>query len=201
MGEKWKHWQIFFSWAPKSLQMVAAAMKLRQLLLGRKAVTKLDSGKAETSLSDKGLSSQSYGFSSSHVQMWELDHKESWALKNWCFQIVVLEKTLESPLDCKEIQLVHPKGNQLWIVIGKTDAEDEAPILWPPDAKNWLIGKDPDAGNDWRQKEKKATKDEMVGWHHWCNGCEEFEHTLGESEGQGSLACCSPGGRKESEVT
>ena len=114
--------------------------------------------------------------------MWELDHKESWALKNWCFQIVVLEKTLESPLDCKEIQLVHPKGNQLWIVIGKTDAEDEAPILWPPDAKNWLIGKDPDAGNDWRQKEKKATEDEMVGWSHQFDGY-ELGQTLGDGDG------------------
>ena len=115
-----------------------------------------------------------YGFSSGHVGMWESDHKESWALKNWCFWTVVLEKTLESPLDCKEITPVHPKGNQPWIFIGRTDAEAETPILWPPDAKNWLIGKDPDAGKDWRQEEKGMTEDEMVGWHHRLNG-HEFE--------------------------
>ena len=113
-------------------------------------------------IADKAFSTQSYGFSSSHVWMWELDYKESWAPKNWCFQSVVLEKTLESSLDCKEIKPVHPKGNQPRIFIGKTDAEAETPILWPPDAKNWLIGKDPDAGNDWRQKEKGMTEDEMV---------------------------------------
>ena len=110
--------------------------------------------------------SQSYGFSNSHVWMWELDYKESWALKNWCFWTGVLEKTLESPLDCKEIQPVHPKGNQSWIFIGRTDAEAETPILWPPDVKNWLTEKDPDAGQDWRQEEKGTTEDEMVGWPH-----------------------------------
>ena len=119
---------------------------------------------------DKGLSSQSYGFSSNHVWMWELDHKESWVLKNWCFWAVVLEKILESPVDCKVIEWGHPKGNQSWIFIGRTDAESEAPILWPPDEKNWLIGKDPDAEADWRQEEKGTTDDEMVGWHHWPNG-------------------------------
>ena len=103
------------------------------------------------------------GFSSSHVWMWELDYKESWRLKNWCFWTMVLEKTLESPLDCKEIKPVHPKGNQSWTFIGRTDAEAETPILWPPDAKNWLIWKDPDAGKDWRQEEKGTTEDEMVG--------------------------------------
>ena len=113
-------------------------------------------------------SSQSYGFSSSHVWKWELDHKESWALKNWCFWTVVLEKTLERPLDCKEIQPVHPKGNQSWIFIERTRAE--APILWPPDVKSWLIGKDPDAGKAWRREEKGTTGDGMVGWHHWLNG-------------------------------
>ena len=123
---------------------------------------------------NKGLSSQSYGFSSSHVWMWELDHKESWVPKNWCFWTVVLEKTLESHLNCKEIQSTHPKGNQSWMFIGRTDAEAETPIIWPPDAKNWLIGKDPDAGKDWRQEEKGTTEDEMVGWHHWRNG-HEFE--------------------------
>ena len=136
---------------------------------------------------DKGPYSQSYGFSSSHVQMWELDHKESWVPTNWCFWTVVLEKTLESPLDCKEIQSVHPKGNQSWIFIGRTDAE--APILWPPDVKSQLTGKDPDAKKDWGQEEKQATEDEMVAWHHWLHG-HEFEQAPGDSEGQGSLACC-----------
>ena len=102
--------------------------------------------------------------------MWELDYKESWVLKNWCFWTVVLEKTLESLLDCKEIQPVHPKGNQSWIFIGRTDADTETPTLWPPDAKNWLIGQDPDAGEDWRQEDKRMTEDEMVERHHWCDG-------------------------------
>ena len=113
---------------------------------------------------NKGPSSQSYGFSSSHIWMWELNYKESWALKNWCFWTVVLEKTLKSPLDCKEIQPVHPKGNQSWLFIGRTDAEAETPILWPPDAKNWLIGKDTDAGKDWRWEEKGMTEDGWDGW-------------------------------------
>ena len=131
---------------------------------------------------DKGLSSQSFGFSSSHVWMWELDYKESWALKNWCFWTVVL-KTLESPLDFKEIQPVNPKENQSWIFIGRTDAE--ALVLWPPDAKNWLIGKDPDVGKDLRQEEKGTTEDEMVGWHHQLDGLES-EQALGVGDGQGS---------------
>ena len=118
---------------------------------------------------NKGPSSQGYGFSCGQVWMWELDYKESWAQKNWCFWTVVLEKTLESPLDCKDIQPVYPKGNQSWILIGRTDAEAETPILWPPDAKNWLIWIDPDAGKDWRWEEKGMTEDEMVGWHHRLN--------------------------------
>ena len=123
---------------------------------------------------NKCLSSQSYGFSSSHVWMWELNHKEGWVLKNWCFWTVVLEKTLENSLDCKEIQPVLPKGNQSWIFVGRADAEAEAPIIWPPDAKNRLIWKDPDAGKDWRWEEKGTTEIEMGGWHHWLNG-QEFE--------------------------
>ena len=115
---------------------------------------------------------------SSHVWMWELDCKESWVLKNWCFWTVVLEKTLESPLDIKEIQPVHPKGYQSWLFIGRTDAKAETPILWPPDVKNWLIGKDPDSGKDWRQEEKGMTEDEMLGWHHRFSE-HEFESTLG----------------------
>ena len=125
--------------------------------------------------------------------MWELDHKKGWASKNWHFRTVVLEKTLESPLDCKEIQPVYPRGNQSWILIGKTNAEAENPILWPPDAKNWLIWKDPEAGKDWRQEEKRTTEDEMVGWHHWLNG-HEFEQSPEVGDGQGSLVCCSPWG-------
>ena len=132
--------------------------------------------------------------------MWELDHKESWALKNWCFWTVVLEKTLESLLDCKEIQPVHSKGDQSCVFIVRTDAKAETPILWPPDVKNWLIGKDPDAGKDWRQEEKGMTKDEMVGWHHQLNG-DEFGWTPGVCHGQGGLECCSPWGRKESDTT
>ena len=119
----------------------------------------------------KGSSSQGYGFSCGHVWMWELDYKEIWVLKNWCFWTVVLEKTLESPLDCKEIQPVHPKGDQSWVFIGGTDVEAETPILWPPDAKSQLIWKDPDAGKDWRLEEKGMTEDEMAGWHHWLDGC------------------------------
>ena len=132
--------------------------------------------------------------------MWELDYKESWAQKNWCFWTVVLEKTLESPVHWKEIKPVNPKGNQSWIFIGRTDAEAETPILWPPDVKNWLLGKDPDAGKDWRQEEKRTTEDEIVGWHHWVDG-HEFEQVPGVGDGQGSLASSSPWGCKELDVT
>ena len=130
---------------------------------------------------NKDPSSQGYGFSSSHVWMWELDYKESWVLKNWCFWSVVLEKTLESPLDCKEIQPVDPKGNQSWKLIRRTDVEAKTPILWPPDVKNWLIWKDLDAGKDWKWEKGKA-EDEMVGWHHWLNG-HEFEKASGIGDG------------------
>ena len=125
--------------------------------------------------------SQSYGFSISHVWMWELDHNEGWAPKNWCFWMAVLEKILESPLDCKEIKPANPKVNQSWMFIGRTDAEAKGPILWPPDAKSWLIIKDPDAGKVWRWEEKGTTEDEMFGWHHQLNGY-EFEQPLGDSE-------------------
>ena len=131
----------------------------------------------------KGSCIKSYGFSSSHVQMWELDRKESWAPKNWCFWTVVLEKTLESPLDRKEIKPVYPKGDQPWILIGRTDAEAATPVLWPSDAKSWLIGRDPDAGKDWGQEEKGMTEGEMVGWHHRLNG-HRFEKILGDGESQ-----------------
>ena len=146
-----------------------------------------------------GPSSQGYGFSSSHVWMWELDHKESWVPKNWCFWAVVLEKTLESLLDCKEIQPVHPKGDQSWVFIGRTDVEAETPILWPPDVKSWFIWKDPDAGKDWGQEEKGMTEDEMVGWRHRLNR-HKFGWTLGAGDGQGGLACCSSQDCKESDT-
>ena len=131
--------------------------------------------------------------------LWELDYKESWALKNWCFWTAVLEKTLESPLDCKEIQQFNPKGNQSWVFLGRTDCKAETSILWPPDVKNWLIGKDPDAEKDWRQ-EKGTTGDKMIGWHHWLDG-HEFDQALAVDDGQGGLACCSPWGHKESDMT
>ena len=163
MGKQWKQWQTLFSWAPKSLQMVTAAMKLKDAF-SLEEMTNVDSilKSQRHYFANQGPSSQSYGFSSSHVWIWELDS-------------VVLDKTFESPLKCKEIQPVHPKGNQSWIFIGRTDTEAETPILWPPDAKNWFIGKDPDAGKDWRQEEKGMTEDDMVGWHHQLDG-HQFEH-------------------------
>ena len=148
---------------------------------------------------NKGLSSQGGGFSSGHVWMWELDCEESCAPKNWCFWTVVL-KTLESPLDCKEIQPVHSKGDQPWDFFGRTDAEAETPVLWPPHAKSWLIGKESDAWRDWGQEEKGMTEDEMAGWHHQLDG-REFEWTPGVGDGQGGLAYCDSWGRKESDTT
>ena len=144
----------------------------RHLLLGRKDMTNLDSifKSRDITLPTKVPSSQGYGFSSSHVWMWELDCEEGWAPKNWCFWTVVLEKTLETLLDWKEIQSVHPKGDQFWVFIGRTDVEAETSILWPPDLKSWLIWKASDAGKDLWQEEKGTTEDEMVGWHHWLNG-------------------------------
>ena len=173
----------------------------RCLLLGRKAMTNLDSilkSRGITLLTNVCLVKAvvfpvvMYG--------WELDHKENWVLENWCFWTVVLEKTLESPLDCKEIQPVHYKANQSWIFIGRTDAEAETSILWPPNAKNWLIWKDPDAEKDWRREEKGMTEDEMVRCHHRLNG-HKFEQALWVGVGQGSLACCGPWGCKESNTT
>ena len=168
---------VFFFFATTSLQMVTVAMKLKELLLlGRKVMTNLDIilKSRDITLPTKFRLIKAMVFSGSHVWMWQLDYKESWALQNWCFWTVVLEKTLESLLDGKELQLVHPKGNQSWIFIGRTDAEAETPILWPCDVKNWLIWKDPDSGKDWRREEKGTTEVEMVGWHHQLNG-HEFE--------------------------
>ena len=160
---------------------------------------------------DKGPASQSYGFPSSHVWIWELDYKDGWVSENWCFWTVVLEKTLERlkgllektqeiSLDCKEIQPVHCKGNHSWTFIGRTDAEAEVPILWPPDVKYWLIWKDPDAGKDWRQEEKVATEDEMVREYHRLDG-HGFEQAPRVADGQGSQVCCSPWDRKELGTT
>ena len=158
----------------------------RRSLLGRKALTNLDSifKSRDITLPTKVHLVKAMVF----PWLWELDHKESWTLKNWCFWTVVLEKTLDSPLDSKEIQPVCPKGNQSWIFIERTDAEAEAPILGPPDVKNWLIWKDPDPGKDWRWEKKGTTEDEMVGWHHWLDG-HAFQHALGVGGGQGGLAC------------
>ena len=168
------------------------------LALERKAMTNLVSllKSRDISLLTRSLYNQSYGFSNSHVWIWELDHKESWVPKNGCFWTVVLEKTLESPLDCKEIKPVNPKGNKPWIFTGRTDAEAKVPIRWPPDAKNWLIRKDLDIGKNLRQEEKGTTEDEMVGCHHWLDGY-ELEQAPGDGEGQRSLLCCSPWGHKE----
>ena len=168
MGRQWKQCQTLFWGGSKITADGDCSHEIkRHLLLGRKVMTNLDGHikKQRHYFANKGPSGQGYGFSSGHVRMWELDCEERWAPKNWCFWTVVLEKTLESPLDCKEIQPVHPKGNQSWVFIGRTDAEAETPVFWPPDAKSWLIGKDPDAGRDWGQEEKGMTEDEMAGWH------------------------------------
>ena len=149
---------------------------------------------------NEGPSSQGYGFSCGHVWMWELDCEEGWVLKNWCFWTVVLEKTLESPLDCKEIQPVHSEGNQPWDFFGRNDAKAETLVLWPPHVKSWLIGKDSDAGRDWGQEEKETTEDEMAGWHHWLDG-REFEWTPGVGERQWGLVCCDSWGHKELHTT
>ena len=174
----------------------------RCLLLGKKAIDKPRQciKKQRHYFVDKGPSSQKYDFFSSCVWMWELDNTKSWVTKNWCFWTVVLEKTLESSLGCKEIKPVNTKGSHPWIFIGRIDAEAEAPILWIPDIKSWLLGKDPDAGKDWRQEEKGMTEDYMVGWHHWLNGY-GFEQAPKVGDGQASLVCFSPWGCKESDMT
>ena len=175
MGKQWKQWQTLFWGAPKSLQMVIAAMNLKDACsLEEKLWPNRQHIKNKRHYLDKGPSRYSYGFSSSYVWMWELTYKESWALKNRRFWTVVLEKTLESPLDCKGIQPVYPKGNQSWIFTGKTNTDAETPILWPSDVKNWLSRKDPNTGKNWRREEKRTTEEKTVGWHHWLNG-HEFE--------------------------
>ena len=200
LGNNGNSGRLFFL-GSKPLQMVTAAMRLKDAPWKKSFdEPRQHSKKQRHYFVDKGPSSQSYGFSSSHVSVWGLDYKESWVLKNWCFWTVVLEKTLERPLDCKEIQLVHPKGNQSWIFIGRTDAEAEASILWPPDAKNWLIRTDPDAGKDWRQEEKGGQRVRLL------DGITDlidmkFEQALRGGDGPGSQVCCSPGSGEESDTT
>ena len=181
MGKQWKTVADFIFLGSKINADGDSNHEMKRcLLLGRKVMTNLDSIlKSRDCFVNKGLSSQGYGFSSGHVWTWELGYKESWVPTYWCFCTVVLEKTLESPLDCKEIQPVHPKENQSWVLTGRTDVEAETPILWPSDAKSWLIWKVPDAGKDWGP-EKGTTKDEMVGWHHQLNG-----HGFGWTPGVG----------------
>ena len=164
-----KQWDTLFSWAPKSLQIMTAAMKLKDACSLKKSYDqpRQHIKNQRHHFANKSPYGQSYCFSSSHVWMWDLDYKESWAPMNWCFYTTVLKKTLESTLDCIEIQPVHPKGNQSWIFIGRTDAEAETPKPYPSTVKSWLIWKDPDAGKDWMQEEKGMTEDEMSGWHHW----------------------------------
>ena len=171
-------------------------------LLGRKVMTNLDSilKSRDITLPTKVRLVKTMVFPVVIYRLYLLDYKESWVPKNWCFWTVMLEKTFESPLDCKEIQPVHPKWDQSWVLIVKADVEAETPILWPPDGKNWLIWKDSVAGKDWRWEEKGTTEDEMVGWHHWLNG-HEFEQVPGVGDGQGGLAFCSPWGCKESGTT
>ena len=176
MGKQWKQWLTLFLGAPESLQMVIAAMNLKMLTPWKESYDqpRQHVQKQRHYFANKGPSSQIFGFSSSHIWKWELDYKESWAPKNWCFWTVVLEKMLESALGCKEIQPTNPKGNLSWIFIGRPDAEAETLILWPPDKKNWLIGKHCNAGKNWRQEKKGMTEDEIVGWHHRLYG-HEFE--------------------------
>ena len=164
--------------------MVTAAMNLKMLTPWKKSYDQPRERieKQRYYFANKGLSSQGYGFSCGHEWMWELDYEEGWVLKNWCFWTVVLEKTLESPLDCKEIQPVHSEVDQPWDFFGRTDAKAETPVLWPPHAKSWLIGKESDAGKDWGQEEKGPTEDEMAGWHHWLESGES-EWTPGVGDG------------------
>ena len=191
-GKKWKQWQTIFLGSKITEDGDCSHEIKRRLFLGRKVMTNLNSilkSRAITSPTKVCLvKALVFPVVTDRCERW--DHKEDWVSKNWCFQMEVLEKSLESPLDIKEIKLVSPKGNQSWIFIGSTDAEAEVPIRWPLYVKSQLIGKDPDVGKDWGQEEKGVTEDEMVGWHHRLNG-HEFEQTQGDSKGQGSLVCCS----------
>ena len=199
MGKQWKQWEIIFLGSKITADDDCSHEIKRHLLLGRKSISNLDSifKSRDITFPTKVHLVKARVFP---VDMYgcEFYCKESWALKNWCFWTVVLEKTLESPLDCKEIKPINPKGNQSWIFIGRTDAE--APIFWPPDSKNWFIGKDPDSGKDWRQEERGTTENEMVGWQHWLNGHEmsKLRELMMDKK---NVACCSPEGCKESDMT
>ena len=200
MGKWWKQWLTLF-WGFKITADRDCGHEIRRRLhLGRKVLTNIDSilKSRDITLSTKVCLVKA-DFSNSHEWMWDLDYKESWDPKNWCFWTVVLEKTLESPLDCKEIQPVHPKGNQSWVFIGQTDVKAETPILWPPVVKSWFIRKYPKSGKDWGQ-EKGTTEDDMVGWYHWLNG-HGFGWTPRVGDGQGGLVCCCSWGLKESDTT
>ena len=202
MEKQWKQWETLFWGAPKITEDGDCSHEIKRCLpLGRKVMPNLDNILKSRDITFPTKVHLLRLWFYSYIWMWELDSKQSWAPKNWCFWSMMLEKTLESLLGCKEIQAVHPKGNQSWIFTGRTDVEAETPILWPPDAKNWLIRKDPDVGKDWRSEEEKGmTEDETIGWHHWLNG-NEFDLTPGAGDGQGGLACCSPRGHKESDTT
>jgi len=201
MGKQWKQWETIFLGSKITADGDSSHEIKRHLFLGRKVMTNLDSilKSRDITLSTKVHLVKAMVFPVVMYGVWELDYKESWVPRNCCFWTVVLEKILESPSDCKEYQPGHPKGDHSWVFIGRTDAKAETPILWPPDAKSWLIWKDLDAGKDWRQEEKGTTEDEMVRWHHWLNG-HEFGWTPGVDDGQGGLACCGSWGRKESDT-
>ena len=201
MGKQWKQWLTLFWGAPKSLQMVTAAVNLKDITPWKESYDQPREHieKQRHHFANKGPSSQDF-FSIGYIWMWELDCEESWAPKNCCFWTVVLEKTLESPLDCKEIQPVHSERDHPWDFFGRNDAKAEAPVLWPPLAKSWLIGKDSDAGRDRGHEEKGMTQDEMAGWHHGLDG-HESEWTPGDGNGQGGLACCDSWDHKESDTT
>ena len=202
MGKQWEQWQTSFWGAPKSLQMVTAAMKLRHLLLGRKVMISLDSilKSRDITLPTKVCLVKAIVFPVVMYvcESWTIkkaEHRRIDAFELWCWR-----RLLRVTWTNKEIQPVSPKGNQSWIFIGRTDVKAETPILWPPDEESWFIWKDPDDGKDWSQEEKGMTEDEMGGWHHWLNG-REFEYTLGVGDGQWGLECCSPRGHKESDTT
>ena len=202
MGKQWKQCQTLFLGAPKITADGDCSHEIkRRLLLGRKVTTNLDSifKSRDITLPTQVHLVKAMVFPVVMYE-WELDCKEGWAPKNWCFWIVVLEKTLASPLDSKEIKPVSHKGDWSWIFTGRTDAEAEASILWPPDGKSWLTGKDPGAMKDSGQEEEEMVEDEVVWWCQWCCGY-EFEQTLGDGEGQGSLVSCSPWAHKESDMT
>ena len=201
MGNRWGNSvRLYFLGSKITVDGECSHEIKRRLLLGGKVMTNLDSTlKSRDITLPKGPSSQGYGFSCGRVWMLELGCEESWVPKNWCFWTVVLEKTLESPLDCKEIEPVHSEGDQPWDFFGRNDAKAETPVLWPPHAKNLLIGKDSDAGRDWGQEEKGTTEGEMAGWHHWLDGCES-EWTPGVGYGQEGLACCDSWGQRESDT-